>query len=111
MLDRLVEIAKAAGAFDYRLQDYTDENGVYRTPAWHLLGTCRMGETPTCRWSTSGTSAGTCRTSTSSTAACSRPAAWSTRPPPSRALALRAAEHLRDNFRELRRATRPVLDA
>ena len=46
MLDRLVEIAKAADAFEYRLQDYTDENGVYRTPAWHLLGTARMGKTP-----------------------------------------------------------------
>ena len=46
MLDRLVEIAKAADAFEYRLQDYTDEDGVYRTPAWHLLGTARMGKTP-----------------------------------------------------------------
>jgi 2-methyl-1,2-propanediol dehydrogenase len=26
------------------------------------------------------------------------------------ALALRAAEHIRDNFRDLARATRPVLD-
>ena len=46
MLDRLVEVAKAAGAFEYRLQDYIGPDGVYRTPAWHLLGTCRMGATP-----------------------------------------------------------------
>ena len=63
---------------------------------------------PTCRWSTNGTSAGTCPTSTSSTAASSPPAAWSTRRRTVCALALRAAEHLRDNFRELRATTRPL---
>ncbi len=46
MLERLVDIAGAAGAFDHRLQDYVDAAGVYRTPAWHLLGTCRMGAVP-----------------------------------------------------------------
>ena len=44
MLDRLVDIAKAAGAFEYKLTDYRDKDGVYRTPAWHMIGTCRMGE-------------------------------------------------------------------
>ncbi len=29
-------------AFDVAVTDYF-ENGVYRTPAWHMLGTCRMG--------------------------------------------------------------------
>ncbi len=43
MLDRMEDIAKAAGAFDYKATDYRDENGVYRTPAWHMIGTCRMG--------------------------------------------------------------------
>ena len=28
------------------LQDYRDKNGVYRTPAWHMIGTCRMGSDP-----------------------------------------------------------------
>jgi 2-methyl-1,2-propanediol dehydrogenase len=46
MLDRLVDIAKAAGAFEYKLTDYRDKDGVYRTPAWHMIGTCRMGDSP-----------------------------------------------------------------
>ena len=44
-LDRLADIARAAGAFDYRLHDYRSPEGVYQTPAWHLLVTCRMGAT------------------------------------------------------------------
>lgn len=43
MLDRLTDIAHTTGAFEYKLIDYRDENGVYRTPAWHMIGTCRMG--------------------------------------------------------------------
>ena len=43
MLDRLVDLAQAAGAFEYKLTDYRDKDGVYRTPAWHMIGTCRMG--------------------------------------------------------------------
>lgn len=46
MLDRLADIADAAGAFDVAYQDYRDADGVYRTPAWHMIGTCRMGESP-----------------------------------------------------------------
>ena len=46
MLDRLKDIADAAGAFEVRLQDYLDKDGVYRTPAWHMIGTCRMGDDP-----------------------------------------------------------------
>ena len=42
-LQRLEDIAQAADAFDYRLHDYMSADGVYQTPAWHLLGTCRMG--------------------------------------------------------------------
>ena len=108
MIDRLVDIAGAVGAFEYRLQDYTDESGVYRTPAWHLLGTARMGKSPDMsvvnRWHQSWdvpnlyiidgsvfTTGGVVNpTSTVS------------------ALALRAAEHLRDNFAELRGATKPM---
>jgi choline dehydrogenase-like flavoprotein len=43
MGERLRDLAHGAQAFDYRINDYVDANGVYRTPAWHLLGTCRMG--------------------------------------------------------------------
>jgi choline dehydrogenase-like flavoprotein len=106
-LDRLVEVAKAAGAYDYRLQDYLDANGVYRTPAWHMIGTCRMGGDPETsvvnKWhqtwdvpnlfivdgSALATGGVVNPTSTIS------------------ALALRAAEHIRDNFRELSATTRP----
>ena len=107
MLARLEDIAKAVDAFDYRLQDYKDANGVYRTPAWHLLGTARMGVDPGSsvvnKWhqtwdvpnlyimdgSTFATGGVVNPTTTLS------------------ALALRAAEHLRDNFRDLRHATKP----
>jgi choline dehydrogenase-like flavoprotein len=108
MLDRLVDVAKAAGAYEYKLQDYLDENGVYRTPAWHMIGTCRMGADPETsvvnKWhqtwdvpnlfivdgSALATGGVVNPTSTIS------------------ALALRAAEHIRDNFRELTGATRPM---
>ena len=43
MLDRLADIGDAAGAFEVKLTDYRDKDGVYRTPAWHMIGTCRMG--------------------------------------------------------------------
>ena len=46
MLDRIEDIANAAGAFEAKYTDYRDENGVYRTPAWHMIGTCRMGADP-----------------------------------------------------------------
>ncbi len=45
-LDRLKDLATAVDAFDYRLHDYLSPEGVYQTPAWHLLGTCRMGSRP-----------------------------------------------------------------
>jgi choline dehydrogenase-like flavoprotein len=46
MADRLRDLAAATGAFDHRINDYIDATGTYRTPAWHLLGTCRMGSDP-----------------------------------------------------------------
>ena len=108
MLDRLVEIAKAAGAFEYRLQDYTDENGVYRTPAWHLLGTCRMGETPDMsvvnKWNQCWDVPNLFIVDGSvfTTGGVVNPT------PTVSALALRAAEHLRDNFRDAAARTRPL---
>jgi choline dehydrogenase-like flavoprotein len=54
MADRLRDLAAHVGAADYRINDYVDDTGTYRTPAWHLLGTCRMGDNPgtsvTDRW-------------------------------------------------------------
>ena len=108
-LDRLEDIAHAAGAFDYHLHDYISNDGVYCTPAWHLMGTCRMGADPELsvinRWHQSwdvpnlyivdGSALTTGGVANPTSTIC--------------ALALRAAEHLRDNFHELRRATGPVL--
>lgn len=44
-VERLRELGGSVGAFDIAVNDYM-EDGVYRTPAWHLLGTCRMGADP-----------------------------------------------------------------
>ncbi len=44
-IDRLRDLATSVDAFDVAINDYM-ENDVYRTPAWHMLGTCRMGTDP-----------------------------------------------------------------
>ena len=45
-IERLKDLAGAAGAFDIAVNTYCEPDGTYRTPAWHLLGTCRMGSDP-----------------------------------------------------------------
>ncbi|MFO1060518.1 MAG: GMC family oxidoreductase [Dongiaceae bacterium] len=103
-LDRLADLARASGAFEHRLQDYLSPDGVYQTPAWHLMGTCRMGDDP----------------ASSVVDAWNRcwdvpnlyivdgsvlPTGGAVNPTPTIcALALRCAAHLRDNFATLRRA-------
>ena len=44
-VERLRDLARSVDAFDVAVTDYY-EDGVYRTPAWHMLGTCRMGSDP-----------------------------------------------------------------
>ena len=44
-MERLRDLARSVSAFDVAVTDYY-EDGVYRTPAWHMLGTCRMGSDP-----------------------------------------------------------------
>jgi choline dehydrogenase-like flavoprotein len=108
MLDRLVEIAKAADAFEYRLQDYTDKDGIYRTPAWHLLGTARMGKTADMSvvnahhqcWDVPNLFI--IDGSVFTTGGVVNPT------PTVTALALRAASGIRDRFREIAGATRPL---
>jgi choline dehydrogenase-like flavoprotein len=109
-LERLEDIAKAADAFEYRLHDYMSEDGVYQTPAWHLLGTARMGGAAESsvinRWHQAwdvpnlyivdGSALATGGVVNPTNTIC--------------ALALRAALHLRDNFSELRRAGRTLSD-
>jgi 2-methyl-1,2-propanediol dehydrogenase len=109
-LRRLEDVAKAAGAFDYSLHDYMSTDGVYQTPAWHLLGTCRMGADPESSvinlwhqaWDVpnlyivDGSALATGGVVNPTNTIC--------------ALALRAAEHLRDRFGDLQRATKPVVE-
>ena len=108
MLDRLVEIAGAADAFDYKLTDYRDAEGVYRTPAWHMIGTCRMGDSPETsvvnKWQQSWDVPNlfVVDGSVLTTGGMVNPT------PTISALALRAATHIRDNFREFSGATRAV---
>jgi choline dehydrogenase-like flavoprotein len=108
MLDRLVDIGSAAGAFEVKLQDYRDKDGVYRTPAWHMIGTCRMGSDPETsvvnKWQQSWDVPNLFIVDGSvlATGGVVNPT------PTISALALRAAAHIRDNFRELKGATRPM---
>ena len=108
MLDRLVDIAKASGAFEYKLQDYRDNDGVYRTPAWHMIGTCRMGDDPETsvvnKWNQSWDVPNLFIVDGSvlATGGVVNPT------PTISALALRAASYIRDNVLELSRTTRSV---
>ena len=105
-LDRLVDIAKATGAFDYKLTDYRDAQGVYRTPAWHMIGTCRMGADPETsvvnKWQQSWDVPNLFIVDGSvlATGGVVNPTSTIS------ALALRAATYIRDNFRQLSGATR-----
>lgn len=105
MLDRIAEVARAAGAFECHLQDYRDANGVYRTPAWHMIGTCRMGADPELsvvdKWHRSWDVPNLFIMDGSVL-----PTGGVVNPTPTiSALALRAAGYIRDNFRELSSAT------
>ena len=44
-IKKLKKIAKAADCFEYIINDY-GLNNTYQTPAWHLMGTCKMGYNP-----------------------------------------------------------------
>ncbi|MEZ5848933.1 MAG: GMC family oxidoreductase [Geminicoccaceae bacterium] len=106
MLDRLEDVGRAAGAFEIALQDYRDANGVYRTPAWHMIGTCRMGADPETSvvngWHQSWDVPNMfiMDGSVLATGGVVNPT------PTISALALRASEHIRDNFADLSGTTR-----
>lgn len=99
---RLEEVAGAVDAFDFKLNDYL-ENGVYRPPAWHLLGTARMGDDPatsvTNRWHQTWDVPNLYVVDGSSF-----PSGGPVNPTSTIcALAIRAAERIRDNARDGRR--------
>ncbi len=104
-IERLRELARSVDAFDVTVTDYY-EGGVYRTPAWHLLGTCRMGADPESsivnRWHQSWDVPNLyiCDGSSFATGGVVNPTSTVT------ALALRCARHLAAEFRELRRAAK-----
>jgi choline dehydrogenase-like flavoprotein len=43
---RALDLADALGAFDVKVNEFRTPAGKYAPPAWHLLGTCRMGNDP-----------------------------------------------------------------
>ena len=45
-IERAKDLARAVDAFDVKVNAFTDADGNYRPPAWHLLGTCRLGDDP-----------------------------------------------------------------
>ena len=86
-------------------QVFDTPDGVYRTPAWHMLGTCRMGLEPSGSvlnkwhqsWEVPNLYVGD--GSSFATGGVVNPTSTVT------ALALRCARHLAEGFRDLRRAT------
>lgn len=103
-IERLFDLARSVDAFDVAVNDYC-ENGVYRTPAWHMLGTCRMGADPGTsvvdRWHRTWEVPNlyVCDGSSFATGGVVNPTSTVT------ALALRCARHLAVDFGEIRRAT------
>lgn len=45
-MDRARDLAGAIDAFDVKVNDFGLSGAGYCPPAWHLLGTCRMGDDP-----------------------------------------------------------------
>lgn len=101
-IERLRDLARSVDAFDVAVTDYY-ENGVYRTPAWHLLGTCRMGSDPETsvvnQWHQSWEIPNLfiCDGSSFATGGVVNPTSTVT------ALALRCGRHIAETFADLRR--------
>lgn len=45
-IQRALELADAIGAFDVKVNRFEVQGQGYKPPAWHLLGTCRIGSDP-----------------------------------------------------------------
>jgi choline dehydrogenase-like flavoprotein len=105
---RALELGEAIGAFDTAVQTFRTPTRDYQPPAWHLLGTCRMGNDPatsvTNKWHQAWDVPNLyiCDGSSLVTSGAVNPTSTIG------ALAVRCAYHLRDNFRELRYAKRTL---
>jgi choline dehydrogenase-like flavoprotein len=45
-IERVKDLAQTLGAFEISVNDFGASGAGYTPPAWHLLGTCRMGSDP-----------------------------------------------------------------
>lgn len=105
---RLEELAKAIDAFDYVINDYVGDRADYQTPAWHLMGTCRIGTDPAQSVATPWHQSWEVPNlylidgSAMPTGAAANPTSTIC------AMALRAATHLAANLAALKKADRPV---
>lgn len=109
-IERARELADAMDAFDTAIQDFRTPTRDYQPPAWHLLGTCRMGNDPetsvTTKWHQAWDVPNLyiCDGSSLVTSGPVNPTSTIG------ALAVRCGYHLRDNFSSLRQTTKSVLD-
>lgn len=103
---RALELGDAVNAFDKAVQAFKTPTRNYQPPAWHLMGTCRMGTDPetsvTNKWHQAWDVPNLyiCDGSSLITGGPVNPTSTIG------ALAVRCGHHLRDNFADLRRATR-----
>ena len=109
-LDRAVDLANAVGAWDIKVNPFRNPDGRYAPPAWHLLGTARMGNDPATSVVNQWHQSWDCPNlyimdgSVMTTGAAINPTSTIT------ALTYRAATRLAENFGEARMATAPATD-
>lgn len=108
-IERAKELAAAVNAWDIKVNDFTIPGRGYAPPAWHLLGTCRMGTKPensvTNQWGQTWDVPNLYLMDGSLL-----PTGGAVNPTSTiGAVVLRAASHLRDRFAEARTETRTEL--
>jgi 2-methyl-1,2-propanediol dehydrogenase len=107
-VDRAVELAEACEAFDIQINRWTIPGKGYAPPAWHLLGTCRMGTDPESSVTNQWGQTWECPNlyimdgSVLPTGGAVNPTSTIG------AVALRCASHLRDTFTDARTATKTL---
>jgi choline dehydrogenase-like flavoprotein len=107
-VERALDLARAVDAWDVKVNRYHVSGRGYSPPAWHLLGTCRMGSDPadsvTNQWGQTWDVPNLYLMDGSLL-----PTGGAVNPTSTiGALALRAASHLRDRFAEARSEKKTV---